>query len=182
MISRLPVEPDRVPDRDGPAVHVHLVEVGAVDLGPRADDRGEGLVDLEDVDVVHRHPGLRQNVGRRGDRAVEVVVGIGPTSAWATIRARGRSPEASARSRDIHRTAAAPSEICEELPAVCMPSGEDRLERGETLGGRLSQTLVPVDDLSLAGGPVGARPPGPRSGRPHGRTGPLAHASAALLL
>ena len=39
------------------------------------------------------------------------------------MRALGRSPASPARPSDIHNTAAAPSEICELLPAVCMPSG-----------------------------------------------------------
>ncbi len=39
------------------------------------------------------------------------------------MRARGRRPAEFARSSDIHSTAAAPSEIWELLPAVCIPSG-----------------------------------------------------------
>ena len=37
------------------------------------------------------------------------------------IRARGRSPSALALSSSIHSTAAAPSEICDDVPAVWMP-------------------------------------------------------------
>ena len=40
----------------------------------------------------------------------------------STILARGFSPSSSAFSRVISSTAAAPSEICEELPAVILPS------------------------------------------------------------
>lgn len=46
-----------------------------------------------------------------------------PTSACATIRARGRSLSARAVRLDAHITAAAPSEICEEFPAVCTAVG-----------------------------------------------------------
>ncbi len=61
-----------------------------------------------------------------------VVAGIGPSSiftgsqptvVWSMIRARGVSPSASAFSRAISSTAAAPSEICDALPAVTTPSG-----------------------------------------------------------
>ena len=53
---------------------------------------------------------------------VSMITGSTPTVVWSTIRARGLSPSASAFSRDISSTAAAPSEICEELPAVILPS------------------------------------------------------------
>ncbi len=52
-----------------------------------------------------------------------IFTGSQPTDVWSTIRARGVSPSASAFSRAISRTAAAPSEICDELPAVMRPSG-----------------------------------------------------------
>src|SRR5882724_1187007 len=40
----------------------------------------------------------------------------------ATIRARGRRPSDRARPASATSTAAAPSEICEDVPAVCTPS------------------------------------------------------------
>ena len=43
------------------------------------------------------------------------------------MRARGRKPASLALPSDIHSTAAAPSEICELLPAVCIPSGSTGL-------------------------------------------------------
>ncbi len=49
--------------------------------------------------------------------------GFDPTSAWSTIRARGVRPRACASSESINSTADAPSLICEEVPAVCRPSG-----------------------------------------------------------
>ena len=51
-----------------------------------------------------------------------MITGSTPTVVWSTIRARGFSPSASAFSRAISSTAAAPSEICELLPAVTLPS------------------------------------------------------------
>ena len=52
-----------------------------------------------------------------------IFTGSQPTEVWSRIRARGVRPSASAFSRDISSTAAAPSEICDELPAVIRPSG-----------------------------------------------------------
>ena len=53
---------------------------------------------------------------------VSMRTGSTPTVVWSTIRARGFTPSSSAFSRVIRSTAAAPSEICEELPAVTRPS------------------------------------------------------------
>ena len=45
------------------------------------------------------------------------------------MRARGRRPSALARSSDIQSTAAAPSEICDELPGGVDAVGQHRLQR-----------------------------------------------------
>ena len=67
-----------------------------------------------------------------------MITGSTPTVVWSTIRARGFSPSASAFSRAISSTAAAPSEICEQLPAVILPSGLNAgLSCGERLEGRV---------------------------------------------
>ena len=54
---------------------------------------------------------------------VSMITGSTPTVVWSTIFARGVSPSSFALSADIISTAAAPSEICDELPAVILPSG-----------------------------------------------------------
>ena len=54
---------------------------------------------------------------------VSMITGSTPTVVWSRIRARGLRPYSSAFSRVISRTAAAPSEIWLELPAVTLPSG-----------------------------------------------------------
>ena len=54
---------------------------------------------------------------------VSMSTGSTPTRQVSTIRARARRPSASARSAVISSTAAAPSEICDEEPAVWTPSG-----------------------------------------------------------
>ena len=52
---------------------------------------------------------------------VSMITGSTPTVIASRMRARGVSPSSSAFSRAINSTAAAPSEICEELPAVTEP-------------------------------------------------------------
>ena len=53
---------------------------------------------------------------------VSMITGSTPTVVWSTILARGLTPSSSAFSRVMSRTAAAPSETWEELPAVILPS------------------------------------------------------------
>ena len=84
------------------------------------------------------------------------VAGIGPVSMRtgslparhaSTIRACARRPSCSARSAVVSSTADAPSLICDEVPAVWMPSGPMRgLEPGEPFERRLARSLVGVDD------------------------------------
>ena len=54
---------------------------------------------------------------------VSMSTGSTPTRQVSTTRARGVRPRAAAFSAVIISTAAAPSLICDELPAVCTPSG-----------------------------------------------------------
>src|SRR3954452_8049258 len=61
---------DRMTERDRPTVHVHLRLVDAEHSHGIERDRGERLVDLEEVDVVHRQPGLlERRLGRIRGRA-----------------------------------------------------------------------------------------------------------------
>ena len=53
---------------------------------------------------------------------VSIITGSTPTVVWSTIFARGVTPSSAAFSALISSTAAAPSEICDELPAVTLPS------------------------------------------------------------
>ena len=75
-----------------------------------------------------------------------MITGSTPTVVWSTIRARGVSPSASAFSRVISSTAAAPSETCEELPAVTLPSSLNaglQLARASRLvSGRMPWSVV----------------------------------------
>ena len=54
--------------------------------------------------------------------AVSMITGSLAATAKVWKRARGRRPSRPARSSDMMRAAAAPSEICDELPAVMRPS------------------------------------------------------------
>ena len=53
---------------------------------------------------------------------VSMITGSTPTVVASKTRARGARPSSSAFSRAMSSTAAAPSEICDELPAVTVPS------------------------------------------------------------
>jgi len=68
-------------------------------------------------------PGALQHGRRPGDRPFEQEHRVGADHAWARMRARGLMPSDLAFSRDIRSTAAAPSEIWLELPAVIECSG-----------------------------------------------------------
>ena len=48
-------------------------------------------------------------------------------------------------------TAEAPSEICDDVPAVCRPSGRTDFSAGQPLQRGVAQALVGVDDAGLAG-------------------------------
>src|SRR4029078_3300278 len=58
---------ERVAERDGAPVDVDAREVAARLLLPREDDRRERLVDLDEVDLVERHPRARERVRGAGD-------------------------------------------------------------------------------------------------------------------
>ena len=58
------------PQGDGPAVHVECVGVDAQVAVAGDDLGGEGLVDLDEVEVVDGHAGAGQRLAGRLDRAV----------------------------------------------------------------------------------------------------------------
>src|SRR5438034_5165181 len=59
---------DRVPQADAPTVHVEPVTVELQLAFARDDLRGEGLVDLDPLEVVDRQPGRVQDLLRGGHR------------------------------------------------------------------------------------------------------------------
>ena len=62
---------DRMAERDRAAIDVDLVAVELEVADEFLRDDREGLVDLEQVDVVEREPGLGQHLARRRHRRVE---------------------------------------------------------------------------------------------------------------
>src|SRR5438105_12670398 len=62
---------ERVAQRDRAPVRVHGFVVGVELALPRQHDGCEGLVDLSEVHVVHRHAGALEQAVRRVDRAGE---------------------------------------------------------------------------------------------------------------
>ena len=77
-----------------------------------------------------------------------MITGSTPTVVWSTIFARGVRPSCSAFSRVISSTAAAPSETCEELPAVILPSSlkagfsEASFSALSSVGGRMPWSVT----------------------------------------
>ena len=113
VISRAPVEPERVAQRHRTTVDVDPVHVGVELAAPRRHDRGERLVDLDQVDVVDRHPVALEDFARRGDRSLEhfhrVAADRGlidDAGARASARAPWPSPPTSAARRQHRRRSA----------------------------------------------------------------------------
>ena len=84
---------ERVAEGDGAAVGVDPVEVGAELLGPRQHDRGERLVDLEDVDVVDAEAVAVEQVPGGVDGAGEHQHGIDADEAGVDDAGQGREAE-----------------------------------------------------------------------------------------
>jgi hypothetical protein len=72
---------------------------------------------------------------------VSMITGSTPTAVWSIIRARGVRPSPRALSALMSMTAAAPSEICDEVPAVIRPSalntGSSRASASSVVSGRM---------------------------------------------
>ena len=80
---------DRVAERHGAAVDVDLVAVEVEVAHELLGHDGEGLVDLEEVDVVERHARPRSRTLRAdGTGALSISVGSSPMLPLATTRAR----------------------------------------------------------------------------------------------
>ena len=118
--SIAPVAPSGWPMRDRAAVDVDLLVRHAHLLHEAHRHRGERLVDLEQVDVVDRQAGLGERLARRRHRAGEH---DGRVGAGERGRDDARRAASSPSSRPLASlpisTAAAPSTMPDELPAVC---------------------------------------------------------------
>ena len=84
---------------------------------------------------------------------VSMRTGSTPTRHWWVIRARGRRPRAAALAGEASSTAAAPSEICDDVPAVWIPSSRATGFRLASLSSEVS--LGPSSAATVCVEPVG---------------------------
>ena len=157
MISRLPVEPTGWPSAIAPPLTLTLLtSSSSVMLLTFAHDRHhrrERLVDLDDVDVGHRHAGHRRapspwrRPDRRGGSRDRCRRGTGRRCGPAAGSPRPWPAPRPSRARPRRRRRSATL-----LPAVWMPSGSTGLERGERLRSRLPQPLIRVTTSRFAVG------------------------------
>ena len=166
----------RMAERDGAAVRVHLrpVEAQLADAVQRL--RGEGLVQLEDVDVLHLELVLRQQLAHRRDRADAHDL----RRHAGHLRSRRSSPAASrpsafAFASVITTAAPAPSVSGEALPAVTVPLG---LKAGFSLASP-SSVVSGAEDGVLGDGDLDA--PLPASSKTSVVTGTISSLKHALL-
>ena len=75
-MMRAPVMPNGWPRAMAPPLTLSLSEVDAEVLGRREHLGGEGLVDLDEVDVVDRHAGPLERLAARLDRAEAHDLGV----------------------------------------------------------------------------------------------------------
>jgi len=113
---------ERVADGDGAAVDVVLLLVdsefaaGVLTLG------GERLVELDEVVVVDGPTGAVKQAAVAGTGPIPITVGSTPATLFVPTSASTSSPWSSANLLVVTSVSDAPSEICEEFPAVTVPS------------------------------------------------------------
>ena len=143
---------ERVTEGDGAAVGVHRRHVGLELLLPGEDHRGEGLVDLDQVDVAHLHALVRQQLLGGVDRAREHQHRVGTDQAGVDDGRLRRDAEGFgllARHQqdgrgaigDLRRRAG-------RVDAV----GQVRLQAAEALERGLAKALVALDPVGRAQG------------------------------
>ena len=112
---------ERVAERDGAAARVEPLEVGSSLARPGERDGGEGLVDLEQSMSPIVRPVRARILPVAGIGAVSIVIGSSPRTTMVDDARPGNQAELFALAARTSNSAAAPSEICEELPAVMRP-------------------------------------------------------------
>ena len=110
-------------ERDRAAVDVEPIRIDRQLAQAREHLRGERLVQLDEIDLIERQPGRASATLRiAGTGPMPNRSGSTPAVANATKRASGVSPRSlRALGRLMTTTAAAPSLVCDELPAVTVP-------------------------------------------------------------
>lgn len=79
------------------------------------------FVDLEQIQLTDRHAAAFEHPGRGLHRAVDVEVRLGSDQVLRDDPCSRGEPERMARAWSVSSTAAAPSEIREDVPAVWIP-------------------------------------------------------------
>ena len=108
-------------ERDGAAVDVQPFRIDRQLAQARQHLRGERFVQLDQIDLLERQPGGLQRLAYGRHRADAEAFGLDAGGREATNRASGCRPCSRANSADVTITAAAPSLVCDELPAVTVP-------------------------------------------------------------
>ena len=109
---------DRVAERDGAAVDVHARRIDAELAHDRERLRGEGFVQLEEIDLSTRQPRALERRVTAGTGPMPMTFGSTPVVAYARMRASGAVPICRACLAVVTTSAAAPSLMPEALPAV----------------------------------------------------------------
>ena len=111
-------------------------------------DRRERLVHLDHGDVVPAEPGPRERLAHACGLPCSIRCGSTPASPNETNRARGSSPSRDAAASLAISTAAAPSQIWREFPAVTLPVRQERrLRARQRLRGRVApRRLVDAEE------------------------------------
>ena len=115
-----------------------------MDRHPGQRDRGERLVDLEQVDVGDGHAGPCQHPHRRLDRAVQVVVGLGADQGLGQDPGPRPQAEFAGPVRVGQQQRGRPVGDLRGGARRVQAALDHRLEPGQPLPGRLAQSLVPV--------------------------------------
>ena len=156
-----PVPPSGWPRAMAPPLGLTVSGSGLSSSLPREHHRGEGLVDLGDVDVGHRQAGAGEQVLGGVDRAGEHEHRVaadearcrrcGPAGA---ARGRRPSPASSGARRRRRRRSATRCRRCGGRPRRRRPGrrGHDGLQAGEPLERGVAQALVAADVVGRAGG------------------------------
>ena len=117
-----PVIPNGMPERNRSAVGIQLLVDIDVELGANSQHLSrKGLVQLNDVDIPHRHARRRQDSPGRLDRPHPHDLRLDAGDGRPDDPRGGFRPSVRARVSDISSTAAAPSLSGHEFPAVTRP-------------------------------------------------------------
>ena len=153
VVRMAPVPPSGWPRRDGAAVGVDALEVDVELALPGQHDRGEGLVDLDDVDVGHGHAVAVEQALGGVDRAGEHEHRVDADEAGVDDAGQRREAEGVGLLAGHHQHGAgAVGDLRRVAGGVHAVFAGDGLEVGQRLEGGVAQALVALDAVGGAGG------------------------------